>query len=142
TPFFVLWTAIALRVCSTFLRRCLISATVAAPVFMTVGQTLAVSKGELDPNFAPQADQYGGSLRGGFKLLDDWVGDIAVLPGGLSYAMRFGLPVRTWRQATVGGFYQRDYRDMKFTKQDISFLNLDDVGLTNGFFRTSDGLVL
>ena len=56
-----------------------------------------------------------------FRVLDERVGDVAILPAEAFYAARFGLPMRTFRAATTDRHYRRSYRDLSWEPNALDF---------------------
>lgn len=65
-----------------------------------------------------QSEIYGEGEKVGWDVVNDHVGDLAILPAELVYELRFGVPMNTFRDATEP-FYERNYRTMAFSMTEI-----------------------
>jgi hypothetical protein len=124
-PLFVVFAAIALDALVPFFRRrrgtIAMAALAALLALPTAGGALGTTTGEVPLEGGSQAQIYGGGARALFGVLDANVGDLAILPAEAFYAVRFGLPMRTFRAATTDRFYRRSYRDMSWEPNVLDF---------------------
>jgi hypothetical protein len=122
---FVVFGAIALDAAWVRLRRHrerLLAITIAMLLGVPViGGVLGTTTGEVPLEGGSQAAMYGGGVRAFFGLLDSAVGDVAILPAEALYAIRFGLPMRTFRAATTDHHYRRSYRDLTWEPNTLDF---------------------
>jgi hypothetical protein len=118
-------------------------AALALPVaFANLGATWALPRERVPiHDGASQAGLYGEGTRTAWSLVDERVGDLAVLPAAALFRLRYGLPMNAWRAATADRYYTRHYRSLAWSYRGLSLR--DDVvrGLTRGV-RPVDGGVL
>jgi len=92
----------------------------------------------------PAAELYGGGLRYGIETVSRRIGNPAVLPAAVVFALRYRVGPREFDRVAVGGFFGHSYRPIKMIGCDtIRFADATlDVVLVNGLTRTKDGMVL
>jgi hypothetical protein len=139
--------AMALTRIALFLRKpnraqLALGCAVAAPViFMTIGGAHGLYTGRLAYLGMTQEQAYGGSVAEGFALLDRYVGDLSILPAEMFWALRYRVPMRTFRDGTEA-HYIRNYRNMDFLWTDVPILEPRFRLLTPGFSPFEEGLMM
>lgn len=100
---------------------------VALPVaFGNLGATWALPRERLPiHDGSSQAGLYGEGTRMAWSLVDERVGDVAVLPAAALFRLRYGLPMNAWRAATADRYYTRHYRSLAWSYRGLSLS--DDV---------------
>jgi hypothetical protein len=125
TPLFVLFGAMALESGAPFLRRHRgrLLAFAALVIFGTpvLGGVLGTTTGETSLEGNTQAGTYGGGVASLFAVVDERLGDVTILPAEAFYALRFGVPMRSFRAATTDRRYQRSYRDLSWEPNALDF---------------------
>jgi hypothetical protein len=125
TPLFVLFGALALEAAAPIARRhrSALLALAAIVVFAVpvLGGVLGTTTGETSLEGGSQASTYGGGVTTFFRVVDQSIGDVAILPAEAFYAARFGLPMRSFRAATTDRHYRRSYRDLSWEPNALDF---------------------
>jgi hypothetical protein len=119
----------------------LLGAAVATPLaFTTLGGAYALHTGRM-PTDIPnsQAVLYGVGDESAWSLLDEHVGDVAVLPAGLFFRLRYGVPMTSLRDATEPIYY-RNYRTMEMGPHDVDLMHGHHAHLVTGFEPKDDGM--
>jgi hypothetical protein len=121
--------------------RVLLGATVlGVGAWVIVGAAGALTRGRISTdNPSSQSDLYGGGGAMFWLILDERVGDVAILPAELVFRLRYGLPMQAFRDATEPR-YQRNYRTMDWEATQIDFKDGNNKILTRGFMSDEGGL--
>jgi hypothetical protein len=107
--------------------------------FVIVGAAGGLARGRVSTdNGSSQADLYGGGASIPWQALDEHFGDIAILPAEIVFALRYHLPMRSFRAATEP-LYQRNYRTLAWEMTDIGFKDGAHADLTTGMMNDADG---
>jgi len=114
---------------------------VATPLaFTALGGAYGLHTGRVPTDTAlPQAVLYGAGEEAGWSLLDEHVGDVAVLPAGLFFRLRYGVPMTSLRDATEPIYY-RDYRTMAMGPHDVDLMHGHHAHLVTGMAPQDDGM--
>ncbi|HEX8795735.1 MAG TPA: glycosyltransferase family 39 protein [Polyangiaceae bacterium] len=108
------------------------------PIACTMaGAARAPSLG-VDVSHWTQAELYGQGARVAWGAVDH-IGDLAVLPAEIVYYLRYGLPMRTFRETTEP-VYTRDYRTMAPPQGDIDLRQGHRGSQVTGFESGDDGM--
>ncbi|MFO0571082.1 MAG: hypothetical protein U0263_35945 [Polyangiaceae bacterium] len=108
-----------------------------------IGGLFAVERGELAiDRGSPQAIQYGNGVRALFALLDDRVGDVAILPAEWVFSLRYGLPPRSFRAATTDRYYRRSYHTLEWEPRMLDFRDANLRTASRGFAASERGMRL
>lgn len=86
---------------------------------------------------ASQEQLYGRGAAVTWSLLDQ-VGDVAVLPMSLAFRLRYGLPMRAWREATRPRIV-RNYRDLTWVARELPATDPGLAGLARGMAFEKEG---
>jgi len=88
-----------------------------------------------------QADFYGAGSRWVWRLLDENVGDLAILPAEIAFSARYHLPCRSFRDATEPFAYVREQRgDLHFNAQQFPLGDPRMMTISTGLSSVSDAL--
>ena len=150
TPYFTALAAVALDRIGRYLLarrgRALAAAGIAALAPVAVanfGAVWGLPRGDiLLDHRASQAELYGEGTKFTWSLVDEHVGDSAVLPAALAFHFRYGLPVNRFRDATEIAFYVRDFRTLRFLSQGLPMKDRRLAGLLDGLVQTKEGAKL
>jgi hypothetical protein len=112
-------------------------ATLVAIAFTTAGAARAPSLGN-DTSHFTQAEIYGSGARVAWGAVDNF-GDLAVLPAEIIFHLRYGLPMRSFREVTEPT-YQRDYRTMERPDTVIDLRHGNRAAQVTGFESGDDGM--
>lgn len=125
TPLLVVFAARAIEGALPWIRRratpLLAAAAVALLGAPVVGGALGTTSGEVPLDGGSQAEVYGGGVRALFGVVDQRLGDLAILPAEALFALRYGLPMRSFRAATTDRHYRRSYRDLSWEPNALDF---------------------
>ena len=82
--------------------------------FLFLGTTLGIigSKVNVDRTVS-QADTYGGATTAAWATLDQQLGELAVLPAQIVFALRYGLPMSSYGEVLSVDRYIRNYATMR-----------------------------
>jgi hypothetical protein len=105
--------------------------------FTTAGAARAPSLG-VDTSHYTQAEIYGSGARVAWGMVDRF-GDLAILPAEVLFHLRYGLPMRSFREATEPT-YQRDYRTMAKPDMDMDLRHGKRAAQVTGFDSVDDGM--
>jgi hypothetical protein len=108
--------------------------------FTTLGATHAVTVGRIPTDTgSSQANFYGTGEQVGWSLLDEYVGDVAVLPAELLFRVRYGLPCRAFRDATES-IYFIDYVTLHVQPVEIDLTSGGSKDRVTGLEGRGDGM--
>ncbi|MBI5535401.1 MAG: glycosyltransferase family 39 protein [Deltaproteobacteria bacterium] len=150
-PLNILLTAILLdRLREAFLnhpRRALVALGVSVLVpftFVNIGGFIALPAGKLPwSGSVPQASQYGIASETMWGVIDEGLGDLAILPAEVVFAARYRLPMNRFRDATDGSWwYARDHMRLTFNAQDLPFVDWHLAKSTRGTVMVPEGVQL
>jgi hypothetical protein len=68
-----------------------------------------------------QEEVYGASVANFWRMVDDRVGPLAVMPAAIAFHLRYGLPVNRFREAIYPHWYGRDFRSLAWGNRDLAF---------------------
>ena len=85
-----------------------------------------------------QAGLYGAGFSMPWTILDEHLGDVAILPAEIPFHLRYGLPMRSFRSATEP-LYIRNYRNMNWERTEITLKEGANAELTTGMANEKDG---
>ena len=111
------------------------------PIAFTIcGAALGLWNGRVSTEVGlSQANFYGTGDQVAWGMVDAHVGDLAILPAEAVFAMRYGLHMRAFREATEP-LYQRNYRSLAWERQTIDLRNGAHVDLVTGMSSTPAGM--
>jgi len=140
TPVLIVLAALALDRLGPLLRRHADKLGLLAALLLcgapVVGSTFALRKGELPVERAsPQSVQYGSGVQAAWAFVDERVGSLAIFPAEVVYALRYDLPMRSFRAATSDRFYRRSYHTLEWEPRLLPFAD-------PGLLESSRGLAL
>jgi hypothetical protein len=135
TPVFVFFAAIALARARQWLvagrSRTFVALGIAFGIpfaFTAFGEMKGLSAGRIPMNGGlTQAELHGEGVKEAWSIVDNRIGDLATLPAGWYFRLRYGLPVQRYRNALDDGRYVRA-RDLHFQTRDFA---LTDAALRN-----------
>jgi hypothetical protein len=124
--------------------RVLVTGLVLAPLaFVFLGESVWFSEPEHYFDYYPsQQAIYGDAFAASWRVIDERIGVLAVLPAQLVFSLRYGLPHEAYWKATHLYWYLRDHQTMRFER---ARLELKDKGLRagmTGFAQGDDGVQL
>jgi hypothetical protein len=79
--------------------------------------------------------QYGSGVQAAWAFVDERVGSLAIFPAEVVYALRYDLPMRSFRAATSDRFYRRSYHTLEWEPRLLPFAD-------PGLLESSRGLAL
>ncbi|MGH7327397.1 MAG: glycosyltransferase family 39 protein [Polyangiaceae bacterium] len=117
-------------------------ASVVLATIFTFGIVDASAHNAIVPDYGhAQADYYAAGDRRFWQLMDDHVGDLAVLPAEWIFSIRYDLPATSFRDATEPFAYGRLQRgDMHFTSNQLPLADERLDRISRGFVR-HDGML-
>lgn len=147
TPVLIVFAALTLERLEPFVRRHASALVLGAALLLfgvpVIGSSLAVVDGKLPAEAgAPQSVQYGSGATALWHRADTHVGDLAILPVELVYALRFGLPMRTFRAATTDKFYRRSFHTLEWEPRTLPFSDPTALEASTGLVGAPEGAKL
>ncbi len=115
----------------------------APAAFGNIGAVWGLSRSQMPLSLGlTQSRLYGTGTALAWSLVDDRLGTLASLPAALVFCLRYGLPLSAFVEATDPSWYNRNYRTLLLSRNDLPLSTASLQHSARGMYAVPSGLVL